>query len=102
MNEASEANLNVDKRILKCTPFLHKVNRAREGAGRAPAMQARKFQLDFYSAMDQKIFGKFHVEFYSPRGNPPVQFKMETRTENSLPFIEVQSTQTTEMHVHCK
>ena len=27
MNEVSEANLNADKRILKCQPFLHKVNR---------------------------------------------------------------------------
>ena len=25
LNEASEANLNADKRILKCQPFLHKV-----------------------------------------------------------------------------
>ena len=25
LNEASEANLNADKRILKCTPFLHRV-----------------------------------------------------------------------------
>ena len=42
MDEASEAYLNTDKRILKCPPFLHRVYRKEQCLHKSKEMPARK------------------------------------------------------------